>query len=148
MERRYAVAAGAVFIVCVVGALSLTGTRVSGQQTPVPTPGTGIVKVTGEVSVANRPAVEIANRPVVESRQMGRWTVGLEESATVQWKPPSFLQAGRRYAFVWSTGAGGRAEYVVGKIRQDGWVRVTETSGERRTLWVNPAMAMSIEELD
>jgi hypothetical protein len=69
---------------------------------------------------------------------------------------PSFVQAGKRYAFTWS-GGGPAQTYSVKSVRRDGWVLVDVaeetvnpvllTPGEYPTRWLNVALAISIQEM-
>jgi hypothetical protein len=69
---------------------------------------------------------------------------------------PSFVQAGRRYAFTWS-GGGPAQTYTVKVVRPDGWVLVDVAeeninpafliSGEFPTRWLNVSLAISIQEM-
>ena len=69
---------------------------------------------------------------------------------------PSFVEAGKRYAFTWS--AGGPAQtYTIKRVRTDGWVLVDVAEenvnpaflvpGEFPTRWLNVALAISIQEM-
>ena len=69
---------------------------------------------------------------------------------------PSFVQAGKRYAFTWS-GGGPAQTYTVKSVRSDGWVLVDVAEetvnpaflvpGEFPTRWLNVALAISIQEM-
>lgn len=69
---------------------------------------------------------------------------------------PSFVQAGKRYAFTWS-GGGPAQTYTVKLVRPDGWVLVDVAeeninpaflvSGEFPTRWLNVSLAISIQEM-
>jgi hypothetical protein len=69
---------------------------------------------------------------------------------------PSFVQAGRRYAFTWS-GGGPAQTYTVKSVRNNGWVLVDVAEetinpallvpGEYPTRWLNVALAISIQEM-
>ncbi len=69
---------------------------------------------------------------------------------------PSFVQAGKRYAFTWS-GGGPAQTYTVKAVRNDGWVLVDVAEetvnpallvpGEYPTRWLNVALAISIQEM-
>jgi hypothetical protein len=69
---------------------------------------------------------------------------------------PSFVQAGKRYAFTWS-GGGPAQTYTVKSVRNDGWVLVDVAEetinpaflvpGEYPTRWLNVALAISIQEM-
>jgi len=69
---------------------------------------------------------------------------------------PSFVQAGKRYAFTWS-GGGPAQTYTVKSVRRDGWVLVDVAEetvnpallvpGEYPTRWLNVALAISIQEM-
>ena len=69
---------------------------------------------------------------------------------------PSFVQAGKRYAFTWS-GGGPAQTYTVKAIRHDGWVLVDVAEetinpaflvpGEFPKRWLNVALAISIQEM-
>ena len=69
---------------------------------------------------------------------------------------PSFVQAGKRYAFTWS-GGGPAQTYTVKATRPDGWVLVDVAEetvnpvylvpGEFPTRWLNVALAISIQEM-
>jgi hypothetical protein len=69
---------------------------------------------------------------------------------------PSFVQAGKRYAFTWS-GGGPAQTYTVKAVRPDGWVLVDVAEetvnpaylvpGEFPTRWLNVALAISIQEM-
>jgi hypothetical protein len=69
---------------------------------------------------------------------------------------PSFVHAGRRYAFTWS-GGGPAQTYTVKSVRNDGWVLVDVAEetinpaflvpGEYPTRWLNVALAISIQEM-
>jgi hypothetical protein len=69
---------------------------------------------------------------------------------------PSFVRAGKRYAFTWS-GGGPAQTYTVKSVRSDGWVLVDVAEetinpvflvpGEFPTRWLNAALAISIQEM-
>jgi hypothetical protein len=69
---------------------------------------------------------------------------------------PSFVQAGKRYAFTWS-GGGPAQTYTVKSVRSDGWVLVDVAEetinpaflvpGDFPTRWLNVALAISIQEM-
>jgi len=69
---------------------------------------------------------------------------------------PSFVQAGKRYAFTWS-GGGPAQTYTVKSVRSNGWVLVDVAEetvnpallvpGEYPTRWLNVALAISIQEM-
>lgn len=69
---------------------------------------------------------------------------------------PSFVQAGKRYAFTWS-GGGPAQTYTIKATRTDGWVLVDVAEeivnpsylvpGEFPTRWLNVALAISIQEM-
>jgi hypothetical protein len=69
---------------------------------------------------------------------------------------PSFVQAGKRYAFTWS-GGGPAQTYTIKRVRTDGWVLVDVAeenvnpaflvTGEFPTRWLNVALAISIQEM-
>jgi hypothetical protein len=73
-----------------------------------------------------------------------------------QSETPSFVQAGKRYAFTWS-GGGPAQTYTVKSVRNDGWVLVDVAEetvnpallvpGEYPTRWLNVALAISIQEM-
>jgi hypothetical protein len=69
---------------------------------------------------------------------------------------PSFVQAGKRYAFTWS-GGGPAQTYTVKAVRSDGWVLVDVAEetinpaflvpGEFPKRWLNVALAISVQEM-
>lgn len=120
------------------------GWAASGQVQRVPGPGTGVVTVTGEVNVVNRPAVDAA--------QQGEWKVSVANTApvTVTNTPsvtvalPIPLRRGVRYEIAWPTGE--REVIVPAQAGATTWVRVerSATTGPR---WVNVAAARAIAEV-
>jgi hypothetical protein len=116
----------------------------SAQVQSVPGPGTGVVTVTGEVG--------IANKPTVLAMQQGDWHVSLAGTTPVSvTNTPSVALAlpftpknGARYEIVWPTGE--RENIVVMQGAAGAWVRVERnaTTGER---WVNLAGARAVSEL-
>lgn len=126
-------------------AIAATGWAVaSAQVQSVPGPGTGIVTVTGEVAVANK--------PVVLATQQGDWRVSLANTApvTIANTPavtaalPMPLKKGGRYDVVWASGD--HEAIVVAEGGASAWVRVVRSAdaGER---WINLAAARSIAEI-
>jgi hypothetical protein len=69
---------------------------------------------------------------------------------------PSFVQAGKRYAFTWS-GGGPAQTYTVKSVRSDGWVLVDVAEetinpaflvpGDFPSRWLNVALAISVQEM-
>jgi hypothetical protein len=125
-----------------IGAVAWTGASQQGQA--LPGPGSGIVTVTGEV--------KLANRPVVEAMQQGDWRVAIANTApvtvtntpAVTFAIPFTLHKGGRYEIVWSAG---ERETVTVTDAGAGWV-LAEFSGQmpgRR--WLNLAQVRSILEL-
>jgi opacity protein-like surface antigen len=105
---------------------------------PVPGPGSGIVTVSGNVSVANTPSVKAA--------QSGDWKVTLANTPIVQLTPPEFLRLGGRYEVVSTSGQ--RETIVVLQIGSGGWgAWVKAQTHEGRARWVNVAAAASVEEV-
>lgn len=114
------------------------------QVQRVPGPGTGIVTVTGEVNVANRPTVMAA--------QQGEWkvlaadvvpvTVSSMPAVTVTF--PIALKKGSRYEIVWP--AGEREVILVADGGRTPWVRV-ERDGAGAARWVNVSAARAIAEV-
>ncbi|HEX2456541.1 MAG TPA: hypothetical protein VHI99_22775 [Vicinamibacterales bacterium] len=105
---------------------------------PVPGPGSGIVTVSGSVSVANTPSVNAA--------QSGDWKVTLANTPIVHLAPPEFLRPGGRYEVVSTSGQ--RETIAVLQIGSAGWaawVKVQTPDGRAR--WINVAAAASVEEV-
>ena len=129
-----------------VAGLVAAGWAVSSAQVQsVPGPGTGVVTVTGEVAVANR--------PTVLATQEGEWRISLAGTAPVSvTNTPSVALAlpftprkGARYEIVWPTGE--RETIAVTQASGGAWVRVERsatTAGER---WVNLAGARAVGEV-
>lgn len=124
--------------VAIVVVLSVLSVGVFAQLTqPVPGPGSGVVTVVGNVSVANTPSVNAA--------QAGDWRVTLANTPAVLLTPPQFLRPRGHYDVVWSSGQRETiAVLQIGNGGWGGWVRVETTDG--RTRWINVAAAASVEE--
>lgn len=138
MRTAFGVIAGTI-----MGATAWAGAAQQMQQ-PVPGPGSGIVTVTGEVTVANR--------PVVQAQQLGEWRVAVANTApvsvtntpTVSLAMPFTLRKGGRYEIVWS--AGERETVTISEAGTSAWV-LAEPSGQlpgRR--WLNLNQVRSISE--
>lgn len=114
------------------------------QVQRVPGPGTGIVTVTGEVS--------IANKPTVVATQQGDWDVTVSNTVPVSvtntpavtMALPLSLKKGNRYEIVWATGE--REVVTAAQPGTSSWVRV-ERTGITGPRWVNVAAARAITEL-
>ena len=122
--------------VAIVVVLSVLSVGVLAQLTqPVPGPGSGVVTVTGSVSVASAPSVKAA--------QAGDWRVTLANTPAVLLTPPEFLRPRNRYDIVWTSGQRVTiAVLQIGSGGWGGWVRVQTTDG--RTRWINVAAAASV----
>jgi hypothetical protein len=128
--------------VATLGAAALLWVAVSAQQEmqPRPGPGSGIMNVTGSVSVENTPAVTVANTPAV--RQEGDWRVAINNTPSVrvtEVPSPGFLRTGGRYEITWVDGT--RETVTVSSIATNGWIEV-----ERSRRWINLTSARSIAE--
>ena len=106
----------------------------SGQVYPAPTPGTGVVQVTGKVNVGNVVAVDAAQR--------GDWRVSVMNTPAVAPVPLSFLKPGSSYAVTWADGA--QQNIRVLQLGGAGWARIEHDSRRR---WVNLDGARAIDEL-
>lgn len=117
-----------------MGAALLVGVQVY----PVPTPAPSTMPVSGSVSINNTPSVS--------ARQEGSWMVSIAGQPAFNATAPSFLEAGRSYAFKWEAGATPQT-YKVVAVREDGWVRVEGgvEVGPGVIRWINPARALIID---
>lgn len=127
--RTKAVAAAAVAV-----AILAWVQRSNGQVYPAPTPGSGVVKVTGKVDVGNVVPVDAAQR--------GEWRVAVTNTPTVAAVPLSFLKAGGTYAVTWADGAQEKVRVL--QLAGAGWARVDQDARRR---WVNFDRARAIDEL-
>ena len=131
--------------VIVIGSLALAATVWSGisaqQETqPRPGPGSGVSKVTGNVSIDG--GVTIDHMPDVNAKQRGPWQVGITELPDVHVAGPRFVRAGGRYEVTWTTG---QVEQVtVTAVASDGWVKVEHQRGR----WINLRQARGVEALN
>ena len=83
-------------------------------------------------------------------------SVRLAEGSTVALATPTFLEAGKRYAFTWP-GGGPPQTYTIKSIRKDGWVQVQVAEenvdpaflvpGQTPTRWLHVGLAISIQEM-
>lgn len=113
----------------------------AGQVQPKPGPGTGIVMVEGLVTVTGD--VNVANTPAVRALQNGDWTVGVSSLPPVRLSAPGFLKVGQAYRFTWP---GGRQDEITVREVADAWIRGDRReNGVRVSGWVNAAMAAMIE---
>jgi len=129
-------------VVALAGA-GLLWVAVSAQQemSPRPGPGSGIMNVTGSVSVTNTPAVTVANSPAVQ--QQGDWRVAINNTPSVrvtEVPSPGFLRTGSRYEITWVDGTS--ETVTVSSIATNGWIEV-----ERSRRWINLTSARSISEV-
>ena len=106
----------------------------SGQVYPAPTPGTGVVRVTGKVDVGNIVPVEAAQR--------GEWRVSVANTPAVAAVPVSFLKSGSSYAVTWTDGSQETVRLL--QLGGGGWVRVEHDSRRR---WLNLDAARAIDEM-
>jgi hypothetical protein len=82
--------------------------------------------------------------------------VTIAPGAAVHLATPTFLVAGKRYAFTWP-GGGPPQTFLVKTIRDDGWILVEVADetikpelfipGEFPTRWLHVALALSIQEM-
>lgn len=126
-----------------LAAAGLLWVAVSAQQemSPRPGPGSGIMNVTGSVSVTNTPAVTVANSPAVQ--QQGDWRVAINNTPSVrvtEVPSPGFLRTGSRYEITWVDGTS--ETVTVSSIATNGWIEV-----ERSRRWINLTSARSISEV-
>lgn len=129
-------------IVATLGAAALLWVAVSAQQemSARPGPGSGIMNVTGSVSVTNTPSVTVANTPAVQ--QQGDWRVAINNTPSVrvtEVPSPGFLRAGSRYEITWVDGTS--ETVTVSSIAASGWIEV-----ERSRRWINLTSARAIAE--
>lgn len=136
---RIKVVAGALFAIA-----ALLWAALSAQQTqPLPGFGTGIVPITGSVT--------IDNVPTVSALQEGMWSVSVINAPEVRVanRPvvsvaaAEFLKKGTRYAVTWS--AGEQETVTIADPGAGGWVRIE--APDRRQRWINLAVARSIEDV-
>jgi hypothetical protein len=106
----------------------------NGQVYPAPTPGSGVVQVTGKVDVGNIVPVDAAQR--------GDWRVSVTNTPAVAPVPLSFLKSGGTYAVTWADGA--RENVRVLQLGGAGWARIEH---DRLRRWVNLDLARAIDEL-
>lgn len=128
--RTNAVAAAAVVVVAILA----WGQASNGQVYPAPTPGSGVVQVTGKVNVGNIVPVDAAQR--------GEWRVSVANTPAVAPVPLSFLKSGSTYAVTWADGA--RENVRVLQLGGAGWARIEHATLRR---WVNLDLARAIDEL-
>lgn len=131
-----------VTVAVALGAAALLWVAVSAQQemSPRPGPGSGVMNVTGSVSIANTPSVTVANAPAV--RQEGDWRVAINNTPSVrvtEVPSPGFLRTGARYEITWVDGT--HETVTVSSIATNGWIEV-----ERSRRWINLTSARSIAE--
>ena len=106
----------------------------NGQVYPAPTPGSGVVQVTGKVNIGNIVPVEAAQR--------GDWRVSVTNTPAVAAAPLSFLKTGSSYAVTWADGAHEKVRVL--QLGGAGWARVEDAARRR---WVNLDLARAIDEL-
>ena len=127
----------------IIGAAAWAGASQQGQT--LPGPGSGVVTVSGEVKVANR--------PVVEAVQQGDWRVAIANTAPVNvtntpavtFAMPFALRKGGRYEIVWS--AGERETVTVTDAGASGWVLADFSGQVAGRRWLNLAQVRSILEV-
>jgi hypothetical protein len=90
-------------------------------------------------------SVEVTNTPTVHAQQTGTWIVGLAGPQTFTVGTPSFIVAGKTYTFSWPTGKNETARII--EIKEDGWVQVAEAAQAGAGRWLNPGMALAVEEV-
>lgn len=127
----------------IIGASAWAGAAQQTQPT-MPGPGTGVVTVTGDVRIANRPSVE--------ATQQGEWKVAVANTApvtvtntpTVSLAMPFTLRKGARYEIVWS--AGERETVTIGDAGASAWVLAEPTGQLPGRRWLNLNQVRSISE--
>jgi hypothetical protein len=141
-QRLWLLPATAVPAVLLLVIAATAPSKAQQQATPIPMPSPGFVHV------------KVLEEPTVHAWQAGAWNVSVTnlESALAAAVPaarpagPGFLDAGKRYRFSWSDKVA--AVWTVSAVREDGWVVVSREGGEGAApMWVNAAVAVSIEEL-
>jgi hypothetical protein len=123
-------------------AAALCWAALSAAQTqPIPGPGTGIVPVTGTVTIEQMPAVSALQEGPWQVSVINAPEVRIANRPVISLAPTEFLRKGGRYAVTWSTGE--RETVTVAESGAGGWVRVDTTDRQR---WINVGAARSIED--
>lgn len=131
--------------VIVIGSLAVAATVWSGvsaqQETQArPGPGSGVSKITGNVSIDG--GVTVDRLPDVNAKQQGAWRVGVTDLPDVRLAGPTFVKVGGRYEITWTSG---QTEQVsVTAVASDGWVKVEH----HRSRWLNVRLARAVEGLN
>jgi hypothetical protein len=119
-----------------VAATIVLGVAFANQTSTVPRPGTGTVRVEGDVSVKGD--VKVVND--MNARQSGPWNVGVNGIVSTSPQALPFVRVGQTYMVQWADRS---VQNVAPRETHGAWARI-DSNG--RAHWVNLGAALSIEE--
>jgi hypothetical protein len=122
-----------------IAAIAWTGVAAQQETQPRPGPGSGVTRVSGNVSVSGTVSVDAL--PDVNAKQRGQWRVGVTDLPDIRVAAPAFVRKGGRYRITWTNGD--EETVTVASQGSDGWIQV-----EAGARWLNLRNARVVDPLN